>query len=597
MRDIQDGVINTIICSRFGQWGIERATQVARTKQRKDEEEQQQQRQRQKSTAVEQSSTCDKIDPRTTNEAQTTVTPATTPTFARSKAATNYPTSPASKREIGSSGGASAATLLYRELVYNPSEDRAFASLLMQEDTNQFMPNSSNSQMTESNGSTKTTTMDDATTATSMPHHGVHHIAVVMDGNRRYGKKHFNNSLLGHSAGADQLIRFIRWCLRAQHIKILTVYAFSTENWKRSDTELAALMSLFISHFQKIRAEAATLGLRVRFLTTNPTLLPTDVLEQMACVEWETRRNANIILNVCVSYGSRSALTCATNRLLRLDELKKQQAQQRQPLHEMLLTTTTTTTQPNATTRLSDDDPISSLASSGRSSFITAPPTSLCKRVSDRNNNCARCTLLKGASDEDEHDEHEYEDQFEVTEEALRRELCRSLTELPDFRSSEMMQQIIASQRRADKEKKNAEQRTSAPTTKTACYGTAAAATHDDDNETTDVYDPFTIGDNRIAQVPLWEIPREDGGAKEDMGCWCACSSNNNKLVLTSLALDPDVFLRTSTEVRLSNFLLFESAYSELFFCRDRLWPELTADDFCNVLTDFSHKRSRRFGK
>jgi len=281
------------------------------------------------------------------------------------------------------------------------------------------------------------------------PDHGVSHVAVVMDGNRRYGMKHYGTGHAGHRAGADALTNFIRWSV-VSGLEQLTVYAFSTENWQRSEIELATLMRLFVSYFQSIRDEAAEIGIRVRFLTTAPELLPPEVVALMAQVEAETRTNASIVVNVCVSYGSRSALVAASNR----------------------------------------------------------------------------CVQRAGI----------------VEEAGLRKELCRSLTELPDF---EALANAAAENCTAARGMKNFAARSG------------------------------LIGDSVDAIVNLGR-----GQLRRSV----------------SLATDPQIFLRTSAELRLSNFMLFESAYSELFFV-DKLWPEMTAMDLVGVLNDFAEKRQRRFGK
>ena len=80
---------------------------------------------------------------------------------------------------------------------------------------------------------------------------GLRHLAVIMDGNGRWAKKHHLPRLAGHRAGAESLDRTMHWCKEAG-ISYLTVYAFSTENWKRSKGEVAGLMKL-LSHFIKAK--------------------------------------------------------------------------------------------------------------------------------------------------------------------------------------------------------------------------------------------------------------------------------------------------------------------------------------------------------
>lgn len=94
------------------------------------------------------------------------------------------------------------------------------------------------------------------------------HIAVIMDGNRRYGKKyHPENPTQGHWDGSKTLVSFCKWCI-AEQVQILTVYAFSTENWNRSADEVAALMAIFSKYCDELRVEAIQRNIRIRVLST-----------------------------------------------------------------------------------------------------------------------------------------------------------------------------------------------------------------------------------------------------------------------------------------------------------------------------------------
>ena len=94
------------------------------------------------------------------------------------------------------------------------------------------------------------------------------HIAVIMDGNRRYGLEKYNDKSRGHWDGSSKLIEFAKWCL-AEQIPILTVYAFSTENWNRSKSEIDTLMEIFITHCDELRIESQNRGIRVLVLSTD----------------------------------------------------------------------------------------------------------------------------------------------------------------------------------------------------------------------------------------------------------------------------------------------------------------------------------------
>lgn len=94
------------------------------------------------------------------------------------------------------------------------------------------------------------------------------HVAVIMDGNRRYGKKHHpDNPTQGHWDGSRTLVNFCKWCI-AEQVQILTVYAFSTENWNRSPDEVAALMAIFSKYCDELRVEAIQRNIRIQVLST-----------------------------------------------------------------------------------------------------------------------------------------------------------------------------------------------------------------------------------------------------------------------------------------------------------------------------------------
>ena len=93
------------------------------------------------------------------------------------------------------------------------------------------------------------------------------HIAVIMDGNRRYGKMRYGSVTRGHWDGSKTLVDFAKWCL-AEGIEIVTVYAFSTENWNRSAKEVNSLMNIFCKYCEELGVEALEKGIRLNVLST-----------------------------------------------------------------------------------------------------------------------------------------------------------------------------------------------------------------------------------------------------------------------------------------------------------------------------------------
>jgi undecaprenyl diphosphate synthase len=136
------------------------------------------------------------------------------------------------------------------------------------------------------------------------------HIAVIMDGNRRHGKNKYNNATRGHWDGCETLVEFTKWCID-EGIQILTVYAFSTENWARNQTEVSALMAIFCKYIDEIRIEALKLGIRVCVLSTEDEKIPENVRIGIDRVVSETRQNDKFTMNICLSYGARGEITNA----------------------------------------------------------------------------------------------------------------------------------------------------------------------------------------------------------------------------------------------------------------------------------------------
>ena len=116
---------------------------------------------------------------------------------------------------------------------------------------------------------------------------GLQHLAVIMDGNGRWAKKHHLPRLAGHRAGAESLDRTMHWCKEAG-ISYLTVYAFSTENWKRSKGEVAGLMKL-LSHFIKAKEkELIKNGIAFRVIGRREDLSP-KLQKEIAALEEKTK--------------------------------------------------------------------------------------------------------------------------------------------------------------------------------------------------------------------------------------------------------------------------------------------------------------------
>lgn len=141
------------------------------------------------------------------------------------------------------------------------------------------------------------------------------HVAVIMDGNRRWAKERRLPVLLGHRAGVKTFRRVMETC-RELGVKRLTAYAFSVENWRRSPTEVRVLMQLFEQYTRGEREKLRRTG--IRFQTLGRTeLLPEAVQRELQATAEATAGNTAMVLNLAVNYGSRDELVEAARRIAR----------------------------------------------------------------------------------------------------------------------------------------------------------------------------------------------------------------------------------------------------------------------------------------
>ena len=140
------------------------------------------------------------------------------------------------------------------------------------------------------------------------------HIAIIMDGNGRWATKRHLPRSVGHRAGVDALRRTVELC-NDFHVPMLTVYAFSTENWGRPQEEIDALMRLL---WDTIRSDLDRLhgnGVRLRHIGRMQGLAP-DVQQAIQHMEDLTRENTKLALNVCFNYGGRAEIVDAVRQII-----------------------------------------------------------------------------------------------------------------------------------------------------------------------------------------------------------------------------------------------------------------------------------------
>jgi undecaprenyl diphosphate synthase len=139
------------------------------------------------------------------------------------------------------------------------------------------------------------------------------HIGMIMDGNRRWAKERGLPSFEGHRAGYAKVREVLGWCSE-RGIKVLTLYAFSTENWKRSQDEVQYLMDLFQMLFSKDVRELHKNNIRVRIIGHKKGLSK-KLQEAIEKAEKLTENNSGSILNLAINYGGRQELVDAFNKL------------------------------------------------------------------------------------------------------------------------------------------------------------------------------------------------------------------------------------------------------------------------------------------
>jgi undecaprenyl diphosphate synthase len=139
------------------------------------------------------------------------------------------------------------------------------------------------------------------------------HIAIIMDGNRRWAKERKLPVALGHKEGAKTLEKIVRYANKIG-IKYFTVYAFSTENWKRSEEEVTALMTLLKNYLDDYSKRADSENIRVNVwgdITAFAEGLQNSIKN---CIE-RTKNNTGVNFNICLNYGGRDEMTKAMQKI------------------------------------------------------------------------------------------------------------------------------------------------------------------------------------------------------------------------------------------------------------------------------------------
>lgn len=140
-----------------------------------------------------------------------------------------------------------------------------------------------------------------------------HHIAIVMDGNGRWATQRFLPRIAGHKQGVDSLNRCVRACIE-RGVGVLTVFAFSSENWNRPPDEVSGLMELLALSLSREVPSLNAKGVRIHFVGDR-LRLSDKVQAGLAQAEAATADNRRLIFNVCFNYGGRWDIAQAAQKL------------------------------------------------------------------------------------------------------------------------------------------------------------------------------------------------------------------------------------------------------------------------------------------
>ncbi len=149
-----------------------------------------------------------------------------------------------------------------------------------------------------------------------MPKQYPYHIAIILDGNRRYAKKQSMPVWKGHEFGAKKVKELIKWCIELG-IKQLTLYTFSIENFSRKKQEVEYLMGLFRKYFSEMKSNEKkdTKEVKVRF-AGRLSLFPDDIQKIMNEISDKTKDNKKLTVNFAIGYGGRTEILDAIKRII-----------------------------------------------------------------------------------------------------------------------------------------------------------------------------------------------------------------------------------------------------------------------------------------
>ena len=140
------------------------------------------------------------------------------------------------------------------------------------------------------------------------------HIAIIMDGNRRWAKSKGLDGSLGHKKGAEVLEEVAKYCNKIG-LEALTVYAFSTENWKRTKEEVGAILLLLQMYLDKFLKTADLENIKLRVIGDRENNMPEEIKNKMIKMEERTKDNTGLKFNIAFNYGGRDEIVKATRKI------------------------------------------------------------------------------------------------------------------------------------------------------------------------------------------------------------------------------------------------------------------------------------------
>jgi len=148
----------------------------------------------------------------------------------------------------------------------------------------------------------------------------LNHVAIIMDGNGRWGLKKKKSRNYGHLKGIDTVETVIKLSIK-QKIPYLTLYTFSTENWRRPENEINFLFNLIRKHIKKNLDKIVKQGIKIKIIGSKKKL-PADIIKSFRLIEKKTKNNQTITINLALNYGAKQEIIQAFKRMAKEKEEK-----------------------------------------------------------------------------------------------------------------------------------------------------------------------------------------------------------------------------------------------------------------------------------